>query len=120
MRGRDEAVAQIEVRMLRFPRPGGDEVHVHVEDARVGEWPQTAESRFFLDLPQGDRPRIPLSLAVPARLQPSIQAAVMEEEDVLADPTHFPPQATLPDPVDRREKIPVSGVADRSRPVDNL
>ena len=89
MRGRDEAVAQIEVRMLRFPRPGGDEVHVHVEDARVGEWPQTAESRFFLDLPQGDHPRIPLSLAVPARLQPSIQAAVMEEEDVLADPTHF-------------------------------
>ncbi len=41
------------------------------------------KARLFLDLAQGDRPRIGLSLPVPARLQPAIEAGVVEEEDVL-------------------------------------
>jgi len=41
------------------------------------------KARLFLDLAQGDRPRIGLSLPVPARLQPVIEAGVVEEENVL-------------------------------------
>lgn len=74
--------SNIEVEMRRLVSSFGDAMDVEV-NSRFDQM-QAGEAGFFLRLPKGHPPQIAVAVSMAARLEPSIQLPVVDEQDLVS------------------------------------
>lgn len=101
--GGDRQVAQVEMVVSRFGTPGRNGVHVHVEGPRCrGVQGEARDPGLFERLAKGyGLSRLLAGIAMTARLEPTLELTVMQEQDAVAgrrDDDRAPGEMAFEDP----------------------